>query len=85
MYTNSIHVIENEQDTILMDNQNKKVIFQSIELTNHAIQIEEKSSEIEAYVVKDGNLKEFKLMLGELTDDERDIILKGCLINYNRR
>lgn len=44
MYTNSIHVIENEQDTILMDNQNKKVIFQSIELTNHAIQIEEKSS-----------------------------------------
>ena len=34
---------------------------------------------------KEGELKEFKLRLGELTDDERDIILKGCLINYNRR
>ncbi len=54
-------------------------------LPNIKREIEEKSSEIEAYVVKDGNLKEFKLMLGELTDDERDIILKGCLINYNRR
>lgn len=54
-------------------------------LPNIKREIEEKSSEIKAYVVKDGNLKEFKLMLGELTDDERDIILKGCLINYNRR
>ena len=38
-----------------------------------------------AYVVKDGALKEFKLMLGDMTDDERSIILKGCLINYNRK
>ncbi len=44
-----------------------------------------KASELNAYVVKEGELKEFKLRLGELTDDERDIILKGCLINYNRR
>ena len=28
--------------------------------------------------------KEFDLTLGELTDEERQIILKGCLINYNR-
>ena len=46
--------------------------------------IEDKATDIEAYVVKDGELKEFKLMLGEMTDDERSIILKGCLINYNR-
>ena len=46
--------------------------------------VEEKASEIKAYVVKDGNLKEFTLRLGELTDEEREIILKGCLINYNR-
>ena len=39
---------------------------------------------IKAYTVKNGNLKEFELSLGELTDDERQIILKGCLINYNR-
>ncbi len=39
--------------------------------------------EVKAYVVKDG-LKEFTLKLGEMTGDERGIILKGCLINYNR-
>lgn len=44
MYTDSIHIIENNQDTTIMDNKNKKMIFQSIELTNHAIEIEEKSS-----------------------------------------
>lgn len=43
--------------------------------------VEEKQSEMKAYVV--GNsLKEFTLKLGELTDDERTIILKGCLINF---
>lgn len=44
MYTDSIHIIENNQDTTLIDKQNKKMIFQSVELTNHAIGIEEKSS-----------------------------------------
>lgn len=46
--------------------------------------VEEKAAEIAAYAVKDGGLHEFTLKLGELTDDERSIILKGCLINYNR-
>ena len=45
--------------------------------------VEEKKDEIKAYVVgKD--MKEFTLSLGALTDDERDIITKGCLINYYR-
>ena len=44
--------------------------------------IENASSEVDAYVVKDGKLNKFLLRIGELTDDERDIILKGCLINY---
>ncbi len=43
-----------------------------------------KKTEFEAYVVKDGQLKPFILKMGELTSDERDIILKGCLINYYR-
>lgn len=43
--------------------------------------VEDKAAEIKAYVVRD-NLEEFTLKLGELTDDERRIILKGCLINY---
>lgn len=45
--------------------------------------VENKQSEIKAFVVSD-TMKEFTLKLGELTDDERNIILKGCLINYNR-
>lgn len=44
MYTDSIHEIENGEDITLIDNQNKKVIFQSINLTNRACSIEEKSS-----------------------------------------
>ncbi len=44
MYTDSIHVIENGQDNTIMNDENKKMIFQSIALTNHAIKIEEKSS-----------------------------------------
>lgn len=47
--------------------------------------IKDKLTDIKAYVVKGDELKEFTLKMGELTDDERDIILKGCLINYNRR
>ena len=46
--------------------------------------VEEKASEVKAYVVKDGQLKGFILKLGEMTDDERQIILDGCLINFNR-
>ncbi len=46
--------------------------------------VEQKQDEIRAYVIRDGGLKEFTLRLGELTDEERQIILKGCLINYNR-
>ena len=45
--------------------------------------IEEKNDTIKAYVVNKG-MKEFELHLGNLTEDERDIIEKGCLINYYR-
>ena len=44
----------------------------------------DKAGEIKAYVAEGGSLKEFTLRLGDLTDDERQIILDGCLINYNR-
>ena len=43
--------------------------------------IKERKTSIKAYVVNK-SMKEFELELGELTDDEREIILKGCLINY---
>ena len=45
--------------------------------------VKQKKTEIPAYVAGDG-MKGFVLKLGELTDDERQIILDGCLINYYR-
>ena len=46
--------------------------------------VEEKSDSITAYVIG-SEIQEFTMSLGQLTDDEREIILKGCLINYNRK
>ena len=46
--------------------------------------VETGACEITAYVVKEGKMEPFSLKLGEMTDEERQIILKGCLINYNR-
>ena len=46
--------------------------------------IEEGKTEFTAYVIKNQELKEFQLKMAELTPDEKDIILKGCLINYYR-
>ncbi len=48
--------------------------------------VEEKAEIIKGYTVsvEKGTLTEFEVGLGELTDEERQIILKGCLINYNR-
>ena len=47
--------------------------------------VEEKDDVIRGFVVGENGLREFEVALGELTDDEREIILKGCLINYNRK
>lgn len=46
--------------------------------------IETKEDTIKAYVVNKG-MKEIELHLGNLTEDEREIIQKGCLINYNKK
>lgn len=47
--------------------------------------ISEKLPSIKAYAVKkDGKVNEFELFTGDLTDDERKIILAGCLINFYR-
>ncbi len=44
-----------------------------------------KTEMIKAYAVHEGKLVEFAMTLGDMTDHEREIILKGCLINYNRK
>ena len=46
--------------------------------------VEEKTDVIKCYAVVDGALKAFEMTLGDLTNEERQIILDGCLINYNR-
>lgn len=46
--------------------------------------IRDKKDTVKAYVANKG-MQEMELRLGALTDDEREIILKGCLINYNKR
>lgn len=47
--------------------------------------IEEKLPSVKAYSIKaNGTINEFELSTGDLTDDERKIILSGCLINFYR-
>ncbi|MCQ2601520.1 MAG: hydratase [Treponema sp.] len=47
--------------------------------------IAEKLPSITAYAIKkDGTVNSFELSVGDLTDDERKIILAGCLINFYR-
>lgn len=60
--------------------KNKDYLF----IPNIKKAVEEEAEVIKAYTVSESGLKEFSLKLGELTDEERQIILKGCLINYNR-
>ena len=48
--------------------------------------MENKDAAITGYTVRAGeevSFTEFTVRLGELTDEERQIILDGCLINYN--
>lgn len=46
--------------------------------------VEEAQDTINAYTVTPEGLTPFPLTLGDLTKEERQIILDGCLINYNR-
>lgn len=66
-----------EQDDICFDNGDYLFI------PNIAKAVKDKADVIKAYVVNK-DMKEFDLRLGDLTDKEREIILDGCLINYNR-
>ncbi len=45
--------------------------------------VAEKKASIDAYVISD-SVKKIELTLSDLTDDERKIILSGCLINFYR-
>lgn len=47
--------------------------------------VKEKAAQIKAYAIKDGQLRPFEMSLGALTDEERQIILDGCLINHYKK
>lgn len=47
--------------------------------------VQDKAENIQAYALRqDGTIVPFQVKLSNLTDDERKIILAGCLINFNR-
>ena len=71
----------------LIDEDDKKLPFKNLDylfIPDIRKAVEEKADSIKAYTVGENGMTEFYLSLGELTDEERQIILKGCLINYNR-
>lgn len=85
MYTDKITIIENDQETTLIDNKNKKVIFQSVELTNNIVSVEEKSSGLftansEINIVNVDN-KETKTYMAE--NVTKEIITYGNKIALN--
>lgn len=45
--------------------------------------IKEKTDVFKAYIINEKAIKEISLKIGDLTDAEREIIKRGCLINYN--
>ena len=47
--------------------------------------IENGDSRVKAVIVNENGTKEIELSLGAMTDEEKDIIVSGCLINYNNR
>jgi aconitate hydratase len=48
-------------------------------------EVESKAESIKAVAISSDTTTEFTMKLGDLTDRERQIILEGCLINYNRK
>ena len=70
--------ITEEKDTELSFKNGDYIFVPDVRKT-----VEDKTDAVKAYVVGD-SLKEITLKLGDLTDNEREIILKGCLINYYR-
>ena len=58
--------------------------YDAVFIPNIRRAVAEKQAEITAYAFTGEGTKPFTLTLGDLTDDERDIILAGCLINYYR-
>ncbi len=69
----------------IIDTDHKELPFKNLDyifIPGIRTAVSEKTESIKAYVVTESGLKEIELKLGTLTDNEREIILKGCLINF---
>lgn len=69
---------------VCKDNIGDFVRGEKIYLPNIRAAVETKQAEIKGYILRENGVKELTFTLGNLTDDERKIILSGCLINYYR-
>jgi aconitate hydratase len=47
--------------------------------------LSKKLLEVEAYIISDDKVEKFGLNLHEMTEDEIQVLLSGCLINYNKK
>lgn len=68
---------------LLMDGEPEFKCGDFIYLTDVVNSIRERKPEIKGYIVGD-TMKEISLSVGQLTDDEIEILLSGCLINFNK-
>lgn len=71
---------------LLTDEKEEQLLFHNgdyIFFPDILEKIKQKENKITAYIVKD-DLVEVTFRLGEMTENEREIIQKGCLINYYR-
>ena len=76
----NIHILELYNSYYMYDAGTNAIFSITKEMCRFLMAILNSNGEIEV----GDELKEFTLKLGDLTDDEREIILKGCLINYYR-
>ena len=76
----NIHILELYNRYYMYDAGTNAIFSITKEMCRFLMAILNSNGEIEV----GDELKEFTLKLGDLTDDEREIILKGCLINYYR-
>ncbi|WPC41251.1 hypothetical protein [Clostridium sp. JS66] len=68
---------------LLMDGEPEFKCGDFIYLTDVVNSIRERKPEIKGYIVGD-EMKEISLSVGQLTDNEIEILLSGCLINFNK-
>jgi aconitate hydratase len=47
--------------------------------------LSKKLLEVDAYVISGNNVEKIVLNLHEMTEDEIQVLLSGCLINYNKK